>query len=80
MSSHVQSPVAPPYSRAYTMVALGIRSRSTLTDYCNLIGIPPGVHDFTQEEFDQLKELRAWCKRGRRKGDYHNHRGKPAVA
>lgn len=62
------------------MTKLGIRSRTTLTDYCNLLSIPPGVRYFTQGEFEQLQQLRAWCERGRRKGDYHNHRGKPAVA
>jgi hypothetical protein len=57
-------------SRATAIAKLGIRSRTTLTDYCNLLGIPPGVHYFTTEEFQQLQRLRAWCKRGGRKGDY----------
>lgn len=57
-------------SRAAAIAKLGIRSRTTLTDYCNLLGIEPGVHYFTTAEFQQLQELRAWCKRGRRKGDY----------
>ena len=57
-------------SRAAAIAKLDIRSRTTLTDYCNLLGIPPGVHYFTAEEFQQLQELRFWCKRGGRKGDF----------
>lgn len=57
-------------SRTVAITKLGIRSRTTLTDYCNLLGIEPGIHYFTAEEFQQLQELRFWCKRGGRKGDF----------
>ena len=57
-------------SRTAAITKLDIRSRTTLTDYCNLLGILPGIHYFTAEEFQQLQELRAWCKRGGRKVDF----------
>lgn len=67
-------------SRAVAIAKLSI-SRTTLTDYCNLLGIPPGIHYFTAEEFQQLQELRAWCKRGGRKGDFlKNIKNKRAIA
>ena len=68
-------------SRAAVIAKLGIRSRTTLTDYCNLLGIAPGIHYFTAEEFQQLQELRGWCKRGDRKGDFlKNIKNKRAIA
>lgn len=67
-------------SRAAAIAKLGISSRTTLTDYCNLLGIPPGVHYFTSEEFQKLQGLRAWCKRGGRKSDYLRSKRERAIA
>lgn len=55
------------------MTLLSIRSRSTLTEYCNLLGIMPGIRYFTQEEIEKLQELRSWCKRGGRKAEYRKY-------
>lgn len=58
------------YSRQEAMDLLEIRSRTTLTDYCNHFGFPAGQHYFNNEEFAALKDLREWCGQGRRKADY----------
>lgn len=58
------------YSRQEAMELLEIRSRTTLTDYCNKLGFPAGQHYFNEEEFAELKDLRDWCGQGRRKADY----------
>ena len=80
MSHSFQSQLSNQFtSRAAAIAKLGI-SRTTLTDYCNLLGIAPGVHYFTSAEFQQLQELRAWCKRGGRKGDYLRSKRERAIA
>lgn len=73
MTESVQSQLNR-YTRAETMKALGICSRTTLNDYCNKLGILRGLRYFTQEEFEQLQELRVWCERGGRKADYLKYR------
>lgn len=80
MSYSFQSQSSNQYnSRAIAAAKLGI-SRTTLTNYCNLLGIAPGIHYFTAEEFQQLQALRAWCKRGGRKGDFiKNIKNKRAI-
>lgn len=69
MSYSFQSSSNQFTTRRIAIAKLAI-SRSTLTSDCNLLGITPGIHYFTAEEFQLLQDLRAWCKRGGRKADF----------
>lgn len=63
-------------TRQQAMLKLGIRSRTTLTDGGNRLGLVRGLHYFTQEDFTQLQALRTWCERGGRKDDYAKYQNK----
>jgi hypothetical protein len=68
MSIHVQ--VATGHTRAEALKKLGLSSRTTLTNYCNVLSIPHGLHRFTAEEFEKLTALREWRLRGGRISDF----------
>jgi hypothetical protein len=68
MSTHVQ--VATGYTRAEALKKLGLRSRTSLTNYCNILSIPHGLHSFSAEEFQKLSDLRDWRLRGGRISDF----------
>jgi hypothetical protein len=63
-------PVQAGITRAEALKKLGLNSRTTLTNYCNALGIPHGLHSFTDEEFQHLIDLRAWRLRGGRISDF----------
>jgi hypothetical protein len=42
------------------MSLLGIKSRQTLTSYCNALHIEPGIRSFSIEQFTKLNNLRKW--------------------
>ena len=48
------------YTRAEAMTLLGIKSRQTLTSYCNALHIEPGIRSFSEEQFTKLNDLRKW--------------------
>jgi hypothetical protein len=48
------------YTRAEALALLGIKSRQTLTSYCNALHIEPGLNFFSKEQFTLLNELRQW--------------------
>ena len=68
MSTHVHETLA--FTRAEALKKLGLSSRTTLTNYCNILGIPHGLHRFSAEEFQKLSDLRAWRLRGGRISDF----------
>jgi hypothetical protein len=53
------------YTRKQAMQALGIKSNTTLLNYCKTLRIDKGLFYFTQDEFDRLTELRRCRLRGR---------------
>jgi hypothetical protein len=57
-------------TRAEALKQLGLSSRTTLTNYCNVLGILPGLHGFTDIEFKKLAALREWRVRGGRISDF----------
>lgn len=69
-------------TRQEAMLQLGVNSRTTMNDYCNCLGLPVGLRWFTEKEFSELKDLRAWCERGGRKKDYFKFkaRNSPSLA
>jgi hypothetical protein len=71
MSTHVQAATA--YTRAEALKKLGLSSRTTLTNYCNILSIPHGLHSFSAEEFQKLAALREWRLRGGRISDFFKH-------
>jgi hypothetical protein len=42
------------------MLLLGIKSRQTLTSYCNALKIEPYTRSFSEEQFTRLNNLRIW--------------------
>jgi hypothetical protein len=42
------------------MTLLGIKSRQTLTSYCNALRIPHGLHTFNEDQFQRINDLRQW--------------------
>jgi hypothetical protein len=52
------------YTRAEVRQEMGVRSRSTLNAYCNYLKIPARIRYFTEEQHQQLIELRHWVLQG----------------
>lgn len=69
MSTTLQIP-GTTYTREKTLTKLGLRSRTTLVKYCQTLGIPKGLHYFTEQEFEQMKVLKNWRDRGGRFADF----------
>jgi hypothetical protein len=57
-------------TRAEALKKLGLSSRTTLTNYCNVLGILPGLHGFIETELEKLVALRDWRLRGGRISDF----------
>ncbi len=67
-------------TRQEAMLQLGVNSRTTMNDYCNCLGLPAGLRWFTEEEFCELKKIRAWCERGGRKKDYFKYKERNSLS
>jgi hypothetical protein len=58
------------YTRIEALAKLELSSKTTLVKYCKTLGIPRGLHFFTEEEFKQMQSLRQWRERGGRFDDF----------
>jgi hypothetical protein len=58
------------YSRVEAREKLALRSPTTLVKYCKILGIPRGLHYFTEQEFGQMQALKQWRDRGGRFNDF----------
>ena len=63
MINPVENPKAV-WTRAEVREEMGVRSRSTLNAYCNYLKIPARIRFFTEDQHEQLMELRHWVLQG----------------
>jgi hypothetical protein len=64
------------WTRAEVREEMGIRSRTTLTTYCNYLRIPRWIRYFTENQRNRIIDLRRWIENGNAISDYISESGK----
>jgi hypothetical protein len=58
------------WTRAEVREEMRVRSRTTLTTYCNYLRIPRWIRYFTADQRNQIMALRRWIEDGNAISDY----------